>query len=120
MFNYNKKRELEKRELEIYKKEQLAEITLDIAKAQEKGAKDERDYECNWHGNREKLDTEIALLEAKKESYKSFLEEKMQCYIQEYQAVNKAKDNTIEILNETIQNLIKKMPVEITQNNTNK
>ena len=111
MFQSIKKRkELIDRELEVYRIEKLAEITLDIAKAQEQGASQERDYECEWHSKKERLNTELAVLEAKKESYVSTLEERQENYVAEYTAVKTAKDQTISVLQKTIEELVKRVP----------
>jgi hypothetical protein len=117
--NIKKERELLDRELAVYKKEKLAEITLDIAEAQELGAKQERDYECTWHSRKEALGIEIAKLEATKESYVSHLEKKLENYISEYNVVCRAKDKTIEVLENTIKELIQKMPTNFNSITTN-
>ncbi len=106
--NIYKEKELIDRELEIYRKEKLAEITLEIAKAQEDGARQEREYECAWHERREKLNTELAVLEAKKDSYVSTLEERNANYEKQYHAVNSAREKTIEVLESSLKTLIEK------------
>jgi len=107
------KRKLIDRELEIYRKEKLVDIALDIANAQELGASQEREYECGWHERHEKLETELAVLEAKKEMYVSHLEEKLKNYVCEYKAVNEAKDKTIAILQDALANLTKRIITEV-------
>ena len=103
--NLQKEKELIDRELAVYKQEKLVEITFDVARAQEKGAKQECDYECTWHSRKEKLDIELATLEARKDTYKSGLEKSIEVYERQYQAVFKAKDEHIESLEKANANL---------------
>lgn len=110
--NIAKEKELIARELVIFKKEKLAEIMLEVAETQERGAKEEREYECGWHNRREKLETELAVLEAGKKYYVSLLEERNKNYVSEYNAVIKAKDETISILKDSLKSLISKTPTE--------
>lgn len=117
--NIKKRKELIERELELYRKEKLVSITLEIAQAHEKGAKEEQEYECTWHQNREVLNTKIAKLEAKKESYLSHLEKKLENYIAEYNAVNKAKDKTIQTLEDALRKAIEKIPTQVNNITTN-
>jgi len=111
--NVAKEKELIDRELAVYRKEKLAEITLDIAEAQEKGAKQERDYECTWHGNKEEKEIELAKLDAQIEGKKLLLEERIRVYEKQYVAVVQAKDETIKALKDTLSDLIKKLPTTV-------
>lgn len=119
MFNINKKRELAKRELEVYKKEELAKIKLYLSQNYLDNRKQISDNEHNFHSQKEKLGIEIALLEAKKETYVSNLEEKLKNYVCEYNAVCKAKDKTIEVLQNALEKLTDKIPTQINNITTN-
>ena len=43
----------------------------------------------------------------------------MECYTQEYKAVNLAKDKTIEVLENALKNLTEKIPTQINNITTN-
>lgn len=101
-------------ELAAYKRQKLTEIALDIAEAQEEGAKQERDYECTWHSKREELNTEIARLESTKKLYTSLLEERNKYFLDAHKSVMSAKDETIRILRDALSELTKKIPTDFT------
>lgn len=117
--NIAKNRELVKRELEVYRKEELAKIHLEISEEYESGAKQKHDYEHTWHDNRATLEIEIAKLEATKESYLSHLEEKIKCYKDQYFAVISKLESQVQKQQETILGLIEKIPTQISQTTIN-
>jgi hypothetical protein len=104
------RKSLIKRELEIYREEELQKIERELIDLKKLGIKQLSEFEHDYHSQIEERKKEIAILEAKKESYKSILEERNSNYVQEYQAVNRAKDKTIEVLQKTIEELSKRIP----------
>lgn len=116
MFNsINKRKELIDRELEVYKKERLIEIEKSVTELYRLGAEQNHEFEHEFHSKRQKLNTELAVLEAKKSTYVSNLEMKIENYVAEYKAVNNAKDKTIEILEKALKELTAKIPTSINQ-----
>lgn len=103
------------RQLKIYEKEKLTEILLDIAKAQEDGAKQERDYECKWHESLQIKNTKLAELDARIASREEVLKSMEKNYSIEYSSTLKAKDQTIEILNNRLKELIEKIGQGVNQ-----
>lgn len=128
--NLKKERNLIDRELELYRKEKLfnietegsrllIQIEKEMAQTQTKGQKQAHDYECTWHDNREKLNTELARLEEKKKALEPLLEERNKNYVQEHTAVCGRYEDQIKNLKDIIEKLVAKIPTEFTQSITN-
>ena len=117
--NITKEKKLIDRELEVYRKEEIAKITQELSQNYLDNRKQISKNEHDFHSEKERLGIELAKLEAQKETYVSHLEKKMECYTQEYKAVNLAKDKTIEVLENALKNLTEKIPTQINNITTN-
>ncbi len=128
--NIIKKKELIDKEIELYKTSKILDADIEItqrildgkkelAESFVRGNKEAQEYECTWHNKREKLNTEIALLEAKKDSQKLLLEETNKNYVSEYHSICKRYEDQIKNLKEIIESLVKKIPTEFTTTTIN-
>ena len=91
----------------------------EIFKQKERGWKEIRDYECTWHNKREKLNIEVAQLEAKKE-YLETLTKLMSSKNEEREKALEWQLNSLNTeckdLYDIIDKLINKIPSEINLN----